>query len=479
MAIQQLFSLIDVKKNQRETKKDSKRGKEPLLDLHNKIKIITRSDEVFALWSELIAKYSQRELLDPETCEKMKLNSRWVAQKDGILSREFFKWLGNCDEEDHRKLILHFLHRSRTKRSFPYSKVTIKQPSKVLESCYSAKEWLERRKRKALVKRELNKIRPSLGLVNAAGAFQHDHWKHFKVDYSITSTAMRVLLKAPGEEYFVATKLTSNKNKPIEELSTYAKQFFTLFLRQKNNFQKLAARAYFRAYNASPNRMGSWLANNWELTSENLKLAVLDFRRVPGFVAKGTTSFANPYFMSFMDMFMQANFSNINELPAWLWICGNKETELQLHQLARHGMLMAKYVKKFSTYIPAKFERLEDLPATHRNARAHITLLFLIRHVDKDKIIIRDEFQAPNTPIYTKLRKYQELEYRKQATELRMEFYLQIFDLFCHPGDTVYSVFSGTKILCAGLVSRHLLLLVVIFRTSHTIRCIRNYLDSS
>ena len=34
-----------------------------------------------------------------------------------------------------------------------------------------------------------------------------------------------------------------------------------------------------------------------------------------------------------------------------------------------------------------------------------------------------------------------------------MEFYLQLLDLFCRPGDTIYSVFSGTKILCAGLVS--------------------------
>ena len=244
-AIQQRFSLIDIKKNQRETKKDSKRGKEPLLDLHNKIKIITGSDEVFALWSELIAKYLQGKLLDPETCKKMKLNSRWVPQKDGILSREFFKWLGNSDEEDHRKLILHLLNRSGTKRSFPYPMVTIKQPSKVLESCYSAKEWLERWKRKALVKRELNKLRPSLGFLNAAGEFQLDRWKHFKADYSITSASMRVLLEALGEEYFVVAKLTSNKNKPIEELSAYAKQFFTLFLRQKNNFQRPAAHAYF------------------------------------------------------------------------------------------------------------------------------------------------------------------------------------------------------------------------------------------
>ena len=35
-----------------------------------------------------------------------------------------------------------------------------------------------------------------------------------------------------------------------------------------------------------------------------------------------------------------------------------------------------------------------------------------------------------------------------------MEFYLHLFELFCHAGDTVYSVFNGTKILCVGLVSR-------------------------
>ena len=116
-------------------------------------------------------------------------------------------------------------------------------------------------------------------------------------------------------------------------------------------------------------------------------------------------------------------------------------------------MLTAKYVRKFSTYIHAKFERLEDLPATHRNARAPISLMFLIHHVDKDRINIPEEFAAPNTFVYTKPRKYQELEYRDQPSELRMEFYLQLLDLFCRLGDTIYSVFSGTKVLCAGLVS--------------------------
>ena len=113
-------------------------------------------------------------------------------------------------------------------------------------------------------------------------------------------------------------------------------------------------------------------------------------------------------------------------------------------------MLIAKYVWKFSTYILAKFEWLEDLHATHRNARAP---RLLICHVDKEWIIIPEEFEASNTFVYTKPQKYQELEYREQPSELHMEFYLQLLDLFCSPGDTIYSVFSGIKILCAELVS--------------------------
>ena len=103
----------------------------------------------------------------------------------------------------------------------------------MLESCYSTKEWLERRKQKALVKRELNKIRPSLGLINAASAFQQDQWKHFKADYNITSDAMHVLLEASGEEYFVAAKLFPNKNKPIEELILCQAILYSLLQREE------------------------------------------------------------------------------------------------------------------------------------------------------------------------------------------------------------------------------------------------------
>ena len=110
-------------------------------------------------------------------------------------------------------------------------------------------------------------------------------------------------------------------------------------------------------------------------------------------------------------------------------------------------------MKKYATYEPAKFEQLEDLLTTNKSARAPVSLLFLIKKSGKAKFNIPATFEAPDTPMYTKPWKYHESQYRIQATEFRMEFYLHLFELFCRVGDTVYSVFNGTKILCVGLVS--------------------------
>ena len=221
-------------------------------------------------------------------------------------------------------------------------------------------------------------------------------------------------------------------------------------MRNRWNFHTPASRAYFRAYDPSANHLGS---ESWETTSKNLKLAVMDFRRLPGFTGKGEDSLEKPYFDMFMNMFMTVDFPTVTGPSVWLWIKGDKEMELKATQLAGKAMFTANYVKKYATYEPAKFERLEDLPATNKSARAPVCLLFLIRKFEKAKFNIPATFQAPDTPMYTKPRKYQELQYRIQSTELRMKFYLHLFELFCRPGDTVYSVFNGTKILCAGLVS--------------------------
>ena len=126
---------------------------------------------------------------------------------------------------------------------------------------------------------------------------------------------MRVLLNALGEEFFAVAKQVASKNKSIDELSPYAKEFFKAFLRNRWNFHTPASGAYFRAYDSSANRLGSWPLGSWETRSEQLKLAVMDFRRLPGFTAKGEDSLEKPYFDMFMNMFVTADFPTSPSLP--------------------------------------------------------------------------------------------------------------------------------------------------------------------
>ena len=130
-----------------------------------------------------------------------------------MLSQEYFKWLSNLRLQDLERLAKHLLNQSGEKRKFPYPKVTIKLISSVLESCYNTKEWVERRKRKQLVKRELNNIDPTLDLINADGELIHEKWKAFKRAQNITSASMNVLLERPRETYFVEAKQLKSKKK--------------------------------------------------------------------------------------------------------------------------------------------------------------------------------------------------------------------------------------------------------------------------
>jgi hypothetical protein len=145
--------------------KKKRKTHDEALDIHNKIKIITSADSIFVLWSEVIASHNQDELYDPETnpLKKFKENKSW--------NREFFKWLGNLSEVDHRKFYKHILNKSGNSRIYSYFKVTMKATSSILISCYSVKEGIERRKQKQLVRKDLNKMKPRLQLFGANGEF--------------------------------------------------------------------------------------------------------------------------------------------------------------------------------------------------------------------------------------------------------------------------------------------------------------------
>jgi hypothetical protein len=113
---------------------------------------------------------------------------------------------------------------------YAYPKVMMKTMSSVLIGCYSAKNWIEQQKRKQLVKRELHNLKPRLQLFSANSEFSRSNWRAFKQNYNVTIATMQVLLEAPGEE-FSSAKQMHNKNRRIEELSPYTKQFFKVFLK--------------------------------------------------------------------------------------------------------------------------------------------------------------------------------------------------------------------------------------------------------
>jgi len=446
--------MIDVAANQKEVQKETKKGKPPSIDIHIEMKIIASSDDCWELWKDFISAHSAGELIDPDKNPPIKCNvaKDWSPEKEGIISREFFKWLGNFEEDDFMALLTHLLHRTKN-WDYAYPKVVMKCPTSVLEECYHYKDWVERRKRKHIIRKEIQILHPkSLPFYDKNGGLNKPLWKEFKRIYHITPASMRVLLECPGEYFFVEAKQKKNKNKTMEQISPYAKEFLKVFLRRKATSACDVGRSFFRKYSSSAHvKLGEWEEDTWSTTKDKLKLAVIDFRRVPGFMTKGST--ATPYYTSWFSWFANTNEPKLTEPPIWMWICGDKETQTQLIVEAEKWGMMETYAKRLCIYEPFKFERLEDRGIKDKYSKASVHLLFLLKKEIRKNYQIPDEFKAPSTPFFTQIRKYNELEYRMNDNELRMEFYLSVLELFCDPGDSVYTVHSGTKIVCAGLVS--------------------------
>ena len=154
---------------------------------------------------------------------KFKDHKNFEPEKDGVLTQEFFKFFGNLFEADHAKLCRHILNRSGPSRKLPHPKVVVKQPTTVVEDCYSVKEWIECRKKKAMTRFQLHLIRPELGLYTDNNKqFVQIAWKNFKKEFSVSKASMRVLLNwGPTDLYYTNQRQTQHRNTPCEDLSPY------------------------------------------------------------------------------------------------------------------------------------------------------------------------------------------------------------------------------------------------------------------
>ena len=274
-AMYKRFGLLDVLKAQKAAKgKDAKEK----LEIRNELKIITAPDDVYNLWSEVISSAVHGELIDPNTRLKYNEKATWKPEQ-GNLTHEFFKVLGNLSFNDLSKLAEHILHQNPGSKNKDYPKVTIKLLSVVQESCYTAREWVERRKRKHKVKMELHALDASLRLMSSLNKLNHEKWREFKRSRNFTSATMNVLLEQPGNEYWMEAKQSRAKGKSAEEMSMYAAEFFRVFLQQRNNFVPPKSTAYYRPYDVMYKTHQDWPRG--VLTAENvkdIKLGVWDLR---------------------------------------------------------------------------------------------------------------------------------------------------------------------------------------------------------
>ena len=103
------------------------------------------------------------------------------------------------------------------------------------------------------MKKELHQIDPELGLMNAKNEIIVKNWKKFKTEHMFSRATMDVVLDRPRDAYFGKAKSVSQKNKTCVELSPQAFEFFNMFLKHKNNFQKPSAMGFYRSYNDNSN----------------------------------------------------------------------------------------------------------------------------------------------------------------------------------------------------------------------------------
>ena len=358
----------------------------------------------------MISTTAHGELINPDTLEKFNQKENW-KQESCLLSREYFKWLGNLILHDLERLANHLLNQSREKRKFPYPKVTIKAISSVLESCYSTKDWVERRKRKQLIKKELNNIDPTLGLINAEGELIRKKWKEFKASHYITSASMNVLLEHPGEQYFTQAKQLKSKNKTCAQISLAAAEFFRVFLRHKSGFEKPIAQAEYWTYNVQRNTFSDWRAGTWDSDTVNhIGLGVMDLRELPGVETTMVEPGKRPYFYSVIGSMENTRSPFVGEIDNWLIISGTKSHEKQqaLDYTNAHEWFRRLHCD-MADYIPARCKRLGD--ASVARAPKRVMLHFYQNTEARRPVPISDEFYARNTPVFNKPHGYNELEY--------------------------------------------------------------------
>ena len=377
------FSLFEVNKSLKISKT---KAKEEKLKLTNELRLITAADDVYKLWNEVISAAAHGELFNLDTDKKFNAKKDWNPE-NCMLNREFFRHLGNLSYSKLSKLAKHLLNQGSEKHRHSYPKVTVKKISFVIDDCYTTQEWVERRKQKNLVMKELHAIDPSLGLLNPKNEIISENWKKFKKERFFSSAIMDVLLDRPEEAYFGHAKSTHAKNKTCSELSEDAFEFFKSFIKHKSEFKKSTAHGHYCPYEWSRNVPNEWPAKVWNADScKRLALGVIDFRSLPGIEKKESSTVDNPIFIEVLSSMQKTKKPSLQDVPSWLFICGDEKEQAQSVNFVESNDILKSFSIAFSVYYAGKHDRFGDVSASKSPKK--VFLIFLQNPSNEKKVAI-------------------------------------------------------------------------------------------
>ena len=262
-----------------------------------------------------------------------------------------------------------------------------------------------------------------------------------------------------SNEFFKKRLTNEAKNKRaidfLEKFPTIS-PMFQQFLKLKNQTDRPDGGVYTRGHSCEP--MSFMKSQRWEYVDRTLDLAIIDFRQVPK-PLPGTSD--NSRALSLLKFLADHLRPSMSFPSIWLWIVGDAFDLEKVTAFAASNMKDFDMTK--SKYFPCKAERLDNV--TNCSEAAPVTLLFLFKqgsqHVAKVQRSWKAKYTASTTSYYTDPSKNNEGKYRLHATELRMEFYLNILQSFAYRGDNVIGIYVGSKCMIAAKVGwiRHLTLL--------------------
>jgi len=285
-------------------------GKKIVQESKCELKLITVSEETWAIWLQLFDAQNNRDLVNPYTEDTYKNDSKIKVPP---ILKEFFRPAQGLPDSELYKAAQHILLET-PRRTLSYPKIFLKRPKHMKPFTYHMKEWCDHRKKKTMAIREISKLLFSYNVTTINGEIVWENWRKLKNDYHINGISMRALVR--GVSSFLAQRSRKNEKKTsIEERETW---LYVNFIDRKKK-AKFGGIARFCTV-TSTMKFGTWDTHASRASMRNdprgCPFAIFDFRSFPGAWKQNTSE--TPFYDSFFRAFKSYRSPTLFEPNVWL-----------------------------------------------------------------------------------------------------------------------------------------------------------------